>query len=275
MDLRVIAAVAEDLVRSQWEVFRAGHGVALARHKQDGSPVTDTDVRIERFLHGHLAEATGIPVVGEESIGCVESRTQEIEELHREVGTRSYWVVDPIDGTSNYLRGDPSCAILAALFVNDTPLIGVTSLPVRSTTITSVAGQSMTVTVGANRVELPAGGWGTPGEGVGLVDSLVPGFRDEVTHMVDALIAAPKPRMRISGCVGANLGLVAVAGVGTTVSMSPHVWDNGAGVCHLTTRGAHVTDLHGNPWTVGSDGVIGGDQKTAGVLSASLQRIGR
>ena len=275
MELQRLAETAEELVVRQWGDFLAGYGRATPRRKSDGSPVTDADVRIESTLHALLEKETGIAVVGEETIGCVGSRREEIDRLHEVVGQQCYWVVDPIDGTSNYVRGNPACAILAVLFSNERPLIGVTSLPVLSTTITSVAGQSMTVTVGANRVELPAGGWGTPGEGVGLVDSLVPGFRDEVTHMVDALIAAPKPRMRISGCVGANLGLVAVAGVGTTVSMSPHVWDNGAGVCHLTTRGAHVTDLHGTPWTVGSDGVIGGDQKTAGVLSASLQRIGR
>ena len=119
------------------------------------------------------------------------------------------------------------------------------------------------------------GEWGVDDGGQKVVDKLVPGFIHKTQSIVEGLISSPQPRIRISGCVGANLGLLALAGAGTTVSMSPHVWDNGAGVCHLLARGAHVMDLHGDPWRIGSDGVIGGEEETVGRVSKSLRRIGR
>lgn len=275
MELQRLAETAEELVVRQWGDFLAGYGRATPRRKSDGSPVTDADVRIESTLHALLEKETGFAVVGEETIGCVGSRREEIDRLHEVVGQQCYWVVDPIDGTSNYVRGNPACAILAVLLSNERPLIGVTSLPALETTLTSVVGDGMSVTVRGTLMRFDGGEWGVDDGGQKVVDKLVPGFIHKTQSIVEGLISSPQPRIRISGCVGANLGLMALAGAGTTVSMSPHVWDNGAGVCHLLARGAHVMDLHGDPWRIGSDGVIGGEEETVGRVSKSLRRIGR
>ncbi|MGS2663701.1 inositol monophosphatase family protein [Corynebacterium glucuronolyticum] len=275
MEVQRLADTAEQLIVSQWDDFMDGYGRATARRKRDGSPVTDTDENIESRLHTLLEKETGIAAVGEETIGCVSSRGEEVARLHDAVEGLCYWVVDPIDGTSNYLRGNPSCAILGVLISNERPLIGVTSLPAFETTITSIVGEGITVTVRGERRCFPMRKWGADDGGEELVEALVPDFLADTRRIVSGLIERPQPRLRISGCVGANLGLVAAAGVGTTVSMSPHVWDNGAGVCHLLARGAYVTDLRGNPWSIGSDGVIGGVEETVKQLSASLRRIGR
>jgi histidinol-phosphatase len=60
--------------------------------KPDRTQVTDADTRVERMIRDHLAEARpGDAVLGEEFGSAGESRRQ--------------WIVDPIDGTSNFVRG--------------------------------------------------------------------------------------------------------------------------------------------------------------------------
>ncbi|MBW4716198.1 histidinol-phosphatase [Saccharothrix obliqua] len=82
--------------------------------KPDRTPVTDADVAVEDAIRAVLAD-TGDQVAGEERGGVV--------------GAGRTWVVDPIDGTKNFLRGVPVWATLIALVVDGTPRVGVVSAP--------------------------------------------------------------------------------------------------------------------------------------------------
>ncbi|MEY4000663.1 MAG: hypothetical protein RLZZ626_1018 [Actinomycetota bacterium] len=84
--------------------------------KPDRSPVTDADRTVEAALKGILAaERPEDALIGEE---------------YGNSGTASRtWIIDPIDGTANYLRGVPVWASLIALVVDDKPLVGVVSAP--------------------------------------------------------------------------------------------------------------------------------------------------
>lgn len=84
--------------------------------KPDMTPVTQVDRAVEQILRDHLA--ANLPddaVVGEE-FGTAGS------------GFRR-WIIDPIDGTKNYLRGVPVWATLIALMIDDESIIGVVSAP--------------------------------------------------------------------------------------------------------------------------------------------------
>ena len=85
-------------------------------NKPDRSPVTDADRSVELALKKLLAEkAPNDALIGEEfgNTGAA-SRT---------------WIIDPIDGTANYLRGVPVWATLIALAVDGKPVISVVSAP--------------------------------------------------------------------------------------------------------------------------------------------------
>lgn len=84
--------------------------------KADASPVTEADLATERAIRDLLAaERPGDGVFGEEfgSTGDTERR----------------WIIDPIDGTANYLKGIPMWATLIALSVEGVPRVGVVSQP--------------------------------------------------------------------------------------------------------------------------------------------------
>ena len=84
--------------------------------KPDRSPVTDADRAVELAIKEVLAaERPNDGIVGEE-FGVSGSDSRK-------------WIIDPIDGTANYLRGVPVWATLIALSVNGKPVVSVVSSP--------------------------------------------------------------------------------------------------------------------------------------------------
>jgi histidinol-phosphatase len=90
--------------------------------KPDLTPVSDADLAVERAIRSVLAvERPGDAIVGEE-FGAAESARQD-------AAGRRRWVIDPIDGTKNFVRGVPVWATLIALFDGDRAVVGVVSAP--------------------------------------------------------------------------------------------------------------------------------------------------
>lgn len=85
--------------------------------KPDLSPVSDADRAVEEAIRGNLSRARPRDTVIGEEFG----RTTGY-------GTRS-WIIDPIDGTKNYVRGVPVWATLIALVENGEVVVGVVSAP--------------------------------------------------------------------------------------------------------------------------------------------------
>ena len=84
--------------------------------KPDRTPVTDADQAVERAIRAGLAEARpGDGILG--------------EEYGTEGSTQRQWIIDPIDGTANFLRGVPIWASLISLAVDGVPVVGVVSAP--------------------------------------------------------------------------------------------------------------------------------------------------
>ncbi len=84
--------------------------------KPDRTPVTDADRAVEQGIRDVLAaERPNDAVLGEELGG------------ERRAGRQ--WIVDPIDGTTNFLRGQPIWGTLIALAIDGEPVVGVVSAP--------------------------------------------------------------------------------------------------------------------------------------------------
>lgn len=81
--------------------------------KPDMTPVSDADLECERVLREMIGSEE---ILGEEFGGSVQF-------------TGRQWVIDPIDGTKNFVRGVPVWATLIALLVDGIPVVGVVSAP--------------------------------------------------------------------------------------------------------------------------------------------------
>ena len=84
--------------------------------KPDSSPVTDADRATEQAIKARLAEARPNDAI----IG---------EEFGNSGNASRTWIIDPIDGTANYMRGVPIWASLISLAVDGKPVVGVVSAP--------------------------------------------------------------------------------------------------------------------------------------------------
>ncbi|MDQ5855271.1 MAG: histidinol-phosphatase, partial [Actinomycetota bacterium] len=86
--------------------------------KPDRTPVTDADLAVEEAIRAVLGQRRPQDaVLGEEGGGPADERAGRV------------WLLDPIDGTKNYLRGVPVWATLIALVQDGRPVVGVISAP--------------------------------------------------------------------------------------------------------------------------------------------------
>ncbi|GAA0996500.1 inositol monophosphatase family protein [Subtercola frigoramans] len=117
-------SLSDDLALAQ-RLADAADRISLSRfcsldlvvdQKPDRTPVTDADRAVERAIRLGLAtERPGDSILGEE-FGTEGESTRQ-------------WIIDPIDGTANFLRGVPVWATLIALVIDGVPSVGVVSSP--------------------------------------------------------------------------------------------------------------------------------------------------
>jgi len=89
-----------------------------ARRKEDNSPVTDADVQSNQLIVKALNSLTPkIPVVGEE------------DEILLAGEHAMFWLVDPLDGTRAFIKGEPEFTVNIGLIKNKKPVLGVIYAP--------------------------------------------------------------------------------------------------------------------------------------------------
>lgn len=104
---------AADLAMQYWD---KKIDIAL---KQDNSPVTEADIALDRYITDALQRLyPDIPIVSEESVNLAESKPSTY-----------YWLVDPIDGTKSFIRGETEFTVNIALIYAGYPVYGVMGQP--------------------------------------------------------------------------------------------------------------------------------------------------
>ncbi len=113
-DLRMALSIADQV--DSFTLSRFGAPDLRIDTKPDLTPVTDADSEAERIVRVQLGRTRPRDaVMGEELAPTGHGRRQ--------------WVIDPIDGTKNFVRGVPVWATLIALIDDDRPVVGVVSAP--------------------------------------------------------------------------------------------------------------------------------------------------
>lgn len=199
-----------------------GHGHALnVWEKVPGSPVCDADLAVDAFLKHELMAL--LPSAGWLS----EETVDHPERLDRGL----CWLVDPIDGTRDFVRGRTGWSVSVALISEGKPLIAELSAPARNEYWSAVAGQGATrngYTLAASR-RAQLGGARVPADSLPRIDS--------------DLITVEKPNsiaLRIA-MVGANeADLLATLRWGFE-------WDIAAATLIAREAGAAVSDAFGQP----------------------------
>jgi 3'(2'), 5'-bisphosphate nucleotidase len=125
-----LAALAEAAGRAIQAVPREGAGVET---KGDGSPVTRADRAAHAVIVAGLAELTpAVPVLSEEGAHAAAAER---------AAWTTFWLVDPLDGTKEYLNGVPDYTVNIALVHDGVPVAGVVHAPARAVTYHGAQGQ--------------------------------------------------------------------------------------------------------------------------------------
>ena len=217
------------LVEAVVAVARDAGQMALARwrtdfarwEKSEGSPVCEVDLDVDRMLRARLSAL--LPDAGWLS--------EETADNADRLACRRVWVVDPIDGTRDYIRGRTGWAVSIALVEHGRPVIGVLAAPAREETWVAVAGKGATLDgapiAASDRAAFPGARVPT--------DALPKADRD--------LTMVEKPNsiaLRIAMVADDRADLVATLRWGNE-------WDIAAATLIATEAGATATDALGQP----------------------------
>ncbi|WP_328462084.1 histidinol-phosphatase [Actinoplanes sp. NBC_00393] len=223
--------------------------------KPDLTPVSDADTAVEKAVRATLARARPRDgVLGEEFGRSVAAAGP---------GSR-YWVIDPIDGTKNFVRGVPIWATLIALMEGDTPVVGLVSAPAlgrrwwagrglgafagkHQHAATRISVSSVRKLTDASFCYASLNGWAEMGR---------------LDQMMDILLGVWRSR-----AYGDFYGYMLLAEGALDAMAEPELslWDMAALIPIVTEAGGKITDLDGRP-TGDKSSVVG----TNGLLHESV-----
>ncbi|WP_174564443.1 inositol monophosphatase family protein [Nocardia inohanensis] len=242
VDSAAMLAIARQAAAIGAGLMTTGERGAVQR-KSDRDFVTDLDLRIEGAVRSHLEKETpDIGFLGEEEHGT-----------HPALDSgEAIWVLDPIDGTSNFIHGLPLSAISLALVEKRSPTVGVIIAPFLGLDYHATTG------LGAFANGRPM----TCARPSSLSESIV-AFGDYAVGTdadrknrrrvaLTAALAASTERVRMFGSAALDLAWVAEGRIDACVILSNKPWDTSAGVLIARESGALVTDSRGLDHTLES-----------------------
>ena len=93
----------------------------ITKNKSDNSPVTNGDIEVDRLLSKKIKEITpNIPLISEETVNLNKTNTYE-----------NFWLIDPIDGTKDYIENKDEFTLNAALILDLQPVVGIIYAPAK------------------------------------------------------------------------------------------------------------------------------------------------
>src|SRR6478735_1808688 len=224
-------------------VIRAGRAILAVDRttlkvdgKTDGSPVTEADLAADRIIGAGLARlAPDIPSLSEE-------RVQLAQLPYRD----SFFLIDPLDGTKEFVAGRDEFTVNLALVTGGLPLLGIVAAPALGLIWRGIVGhgaERLTLRDGAApRVE-PIRTRPCPPRGQPWTVAVSRSHGDART---EAFIAARPGAVRSELGSAVKFGRVAEGAVDIYPRLSPtSEWDVAAGHAVVTAAGGKMTDSHG------------------------------
>jgi 3'(2'), 5'-bisphosphate nucleotidase len=110
------------------------------QHKSDASPLTAADLAAHRLICARLPALLDLPIVSEE--GALADQRERAQ-------WQSYWLLDPLDGTKEFLAGNGEFTVNIALIHQGSPILGVVHLPPADTSYLGVLQAQQVASIGA------------------------------------------------------------------------------------------------------------------------------
>jgi myo-inositol-1(or 4)-monophosphatase len=261
-DARSLLALAEELAREAGEVllsYRARPGLATSTKSSATDPVSEADHAVERLISDRVTAARPDDgMLGE-------------EDADNRAGTSGLrWVVDPLDGTVNYLYGIPQWSVSIAVEDADGAVVGVVHDPNRNETFTArrgggavLDGAALAVTnPGSLSASLVATGFGYE-----------PDVRRDQAWMIAELLPSIRD-IRRAGSAALDLCWTAAGRWDAYVEFGIKPWDRSAGGLVVTEAGGTVSLWRTELGGASREGVVAGGPVVHEGLAAWVARRG-
>jgi 3'(2'), 5'-bisphosphate nucleotidase len=229
-------ALTEIAARASQAILQvAGH--AEVHNKGDGSPVTAADAASEAVICDGLKRlAPAVPIISEE---------QASHERLKPGARGSYFLVDPLDGTKEFISGRDEYTVNIAIVTDGVPILGIVTAPAAGIAWRGIVGR------GAERLPIAPGAIHTrpcPGD-----ELLVMVSRSHLEERTKTFVEK-FPKAKLVQC-GSSVKFCRLAegAADLYARLAPtHDWDIAAGHAILTAAGGQVTAPDGSAVTYGS-----------------------
>ena len=194
------------------------------------NPVTTADNEADSYLKSTLMSAR--PQYGWLSEETVDSK----ERLHKE----NVWIVDPLDGTKEFIEGVPQFVVSIALVEKGIPIIGVLHNPVTKETFHAAKGGGAYLDQGQYRCSIKDS----------TRDMVILNSRSETRRGLWEPYKKHFKELRPIGSVAYKMGLTAIGKADIFATLRPkNEWDICAGTCLINEAGGKVINLNGKEIT--------------------------
>ncbi|MCU0520289.1 MAG: inositol monophosphatase [Anaerolineae bacterium] len=211
-------------------VWRTDHAVQSKGYRDI---VTDADLVAESMILQRLRRAFPDHAVTSEEAGA------DVQ------GPVIRWLVDPIDGTTNFSRDNPNFCISIAAVENGCPVVGVIADALRGLTFAACAGGGATL----NGTPIHVSDVTTLTSAIFALDTpKVADLRRQTWRYVDRLLASART-LRALGSAALNMAYVAAGWTDAYFNVAMKPWDQAAGGLIVLEAGGAVSTLSGEVWT--------------------------
>lgn len=207
--------------------------------------VTDADLAVDKFLITEIKNKfPGLPIMTEETV------KGNIDEFKEE---NLLWVIDPLDGTANFARGDVNFSISVALVEKGSSLLGVIFAPISSRLFWTTAFDKYAYWNGRR---IHVSNISSLNQATVCTDwSHVLETRDKTTDFLKKVYGHVR-QIKILGSAATDITLLARGGVDIYHHVRLYPWDVAAAGLIAQKAGAKVTDIKGNTWHAFSKSIL-------------------
>jgi 3'(2'), 5'-bisphosphate nucleotidase len=239
----LIEPLTELVIRAGAAILAVNRSAMKVDGKADGSPVTEADLAADRIIGEGLAWlAPNVPALSEERA-----------ELARLPYKSSFFLIDPLDGTKEFVAGRNEFTVNLALVTHGKPLLGIVGAPALGLIWRGIVGRGaerLTVRDRIAPLVEPIRTRPCPPRGAPWTVAVSRSHGDERT---EAFIAARPGAIRAELGSAVKFGRVAEGGVDIYPRLSPTCeWDVAAGHAVVTAAGGKITDSTGAALHFGS-----------------------
>ena len=181
------------------------------------------------------------------------------------------WIIDPLDGTTNYLHGFPVFCVSIAVKYRGKIEQGVVYDPLRNELFTATRGRGAQLNDRRIRVSRRTGlegallGTGFPYRDLSQLDEYLAVFRELITRTAG---------IRRPGSAALDLAYVAAGRMDGFWECGLKEWDVAAGTLLIQEAGGTVTDFHGGEDYLATGDIVGGNLRVHGAILEVVRRLG-